>query len=34
MPLGVDFDGNTYWNFSFYRGLVVEVKTKDEAKSK
>jgi hypothetical protein len=34
MPLGVDFDGNTYWNLSFYKGIVVEFKTEDENKSK
>jgi len=33
-PLAVDKDGNRYWNFSFIRGIVLEVKTEDENKSK
>jgi hypothetical protein len=33
-PLGVDFDGNIYWNLSFYKGIVVESKNQDDENSK
>lgn len=32
--VAVDKYGNRFWRFSFIRGIVLEVKTEDECKSK
>jgi hypothetical protein len=29
-PVGVDFEGNIYWHFSFLNGIVIEMRTENE----
>ena len=33
LPLGIDCDENVYWNLSFFRGIVIEIRTQDEQRS-
>lgn len=30
-PIGLDFENNLYWSFSFYKGLVVEIKSAESS---